>query len=137
MSFVCARSAPNFTDAHAIKKTVSSWQQAQRSGLALYSWRKEVGLNRPTFARLASVSERTLATYEKLPQLSAPAKAQVTEAVRLIKALSEFIPVQELAAWLQTPNSGFDGRSPKEMIEAGERDLLWEMVYQTRQGACA
>ena len=119
------------------EKQAASWQQAQRSGPALYSWRKEVGLNRPTFARLVSVSERTLATYEKLPQFSAPAKAQVTEAVRLIKALSEFIPVQELAAWLQTPNPGFDGRSPKELIEAGERDLLWEMVYQTRQGTFA
>ena len=119
------------------KKPAASWQQAQKSGSALYSWRKSVGLNRSTFAWLASVSERTLATYEKLPQLSAPAKAQVTEAVRLIRALSELIPVQELAVWLQTPNPGFDGRSPKKLIEAGERDLVWEMIYQTRHGAFA
>ena len=119
------------------EKPPASWQQAQKSGSALYSWRKSVGLNRSTFAWLASVSERTLATYEKLPQLSAPAKAQVTEAVRLIKALSELIPISELPAWLQTPNPGFDGRSPKELIEAGERDLLWEMIHQTRHGAFA
>ena len=117
------------------EKPTASWQQAQRSGPALYSWRKTVGLNRPTFAWLASVSERTLATYEKLPQFSAPAKAQVTEAVRLIKALSELIPMHQLTAWLQSPNPGFDGRSPKELIEAGERDLLWEMIHQTRHGA--
>ena len=119
------------------EKPAASWQQARKSGSALYSWRKSVGLNRSTFAWLASVSERTLATYEKLPQLSAPAKAQVTEAVRLIRALSELIPVQELAVWLQTPNPGFDGRSPRELIEAGERDLVWEMIHQTRHGAFA
>lgn len=119
------------------EKTAASWQQAQRSGPALYSWRKKFGLSRPTFAWLANVSERTLATYEKLPQFSAPAKVQVTEAIRLIKALSELVPALELTTWLQTPNPGFDGRSPKELIEAGERGLLWEMVHQTRQGTFA
>ena len=94
-------------------------------------------MNRTTFAWLANISERTLATYEKHPQLSPPTKAQVTEAVRLIKALSELIPVHELAAWLEASNPGFDGRTPKELIEAGEPDLLWEMIYQTRHGAFA
>ncbi len=119
------------------EKSAASWRQAHQSGSALYSWRKTMGLNRPTFAWLANVSERTLATYEKHPQLSAAARVQVTEAVRLIKALSELIPVHILAAWLQTPNPGFDGRSPKELIEAGERDLIWEMIHQTQYGAFA
>ena len=136
MRIKCAL-AIHFMSVATKEKPAASWQQAQKSGSALYSWRKSVGLNRSTFAWLASVSERTLATYEKLPQLSAPAKAQVTEAVRLIRALSELIPVQELAVWLQTPNPGFDGRSPKKLIEAGERDLVWEMIYQTRHGAFA
>lgn len=105
--------------------------------MALYSWRKTVGLNRPTFARVANVSERTLASYEKRPQLSAPAKAQVTEAVRLVKALSDLIPMDDLAAWLQTPNPGFDGHSPWQLIETGERDLIWEMIYQSWHGAFA
>lgn len=121
----------------ATKEKPASWQQAQTSGVALYSWRKTVGLNRPTFARVANVSERTLASYEKRPQLSAPAKAQVTEAVRLVKALSDLIPMDDLAAWLQTPNPGFDGRSPWQLIETGERDLIWEMIYQSRHGAFA
>ena len=121
----------------ATKEKPASWQQAQESGVALFSWRKTVGLNRPTFARVANVSERTLASYEKRPQLSAPAKAQMTEAVRLVKALSDLIPMGELAAWLRTPNPGFDGRSPWQLIETGERDLIWEMIYQTRHGAFA
>ncbi len=115
----------------------ASWQQAQKSGIALQAWRKTMGLNRPTFARLANFSERTLATYEKHLQLSAPAVAQVTEAVRLVKALSALIPAGELSEWLQTPNPGFDGRSPRALIERGERDLLWEMIHQTQHGAFA
>ena len=114
-----------------------SWQNARQGGLALYSWRRAVGLNRPTFARLARFSERTLATYEGDTPLTAPVQAQVTEAVRLVRALLEILPAAELPAWLGTPNPGFDGRSPWALIEAGERDILWEMIHQTRHGAFA
>lgn len=118
-------------------KPLISWQSAQESGPALFAWRRAAGLNRPTFARLARFSERTLATYERHARLPAAVQAQVTEAVRLVKALLEIIPAGELPAWLQAANPGFDGRSPWALIEAGERDLLWEMIHQTRHGAFA
>ena len=57
--------------------------------------------------------------------------------MRLVRALLEIIPAAELPAWLGAPNPGFDGRTPWELIEAGERDLLWEMIHQTRHGAFA
>jgi len=115
----------------------TSWQNARKSGTALYSWRRSAGLNRETFARLANFSERTLATYEKNEKLPAPIRSQVNEALRLVKALLELIPAKDLPTWLQTPNSGFGGRKPWTLIEAGERDIIWEMIHQTRQGSFA
>lgn len=114
-----------------------SWQQARQSGPALYAWRRSVGLNRPAFAKLARFSERTLATYEKAPKLPSVARAQVTEAVRLVKALQEIIPGEELSKWLETPNQGFGGRKPGALIVNGERDVVWEMIHQVRHGAFA
>src|ERR1700677_4030966 len=107
-----------------------TWRRARESGIALYSWRRSLGLNRGTFARLANFSERTLATYEKHNQFPALVRAQVIEAVRLVKALLDIIPAGELPKWLQTPNPGFSGRTPWELIENGERDVIWQMIHQ-------
>jgi DNA-binding transcriptional regulator YiaG len=115
----------------------ASWKRAQASGTALYSWRRAIGINRETFARLANFSERTLATYEKHSSLPASARPLVTEAVRLVNALLEIIPADELSKWLHTRNPAFDGRKPWELIQKGERDVIWEMIHQTRHGAFA
>ncbi|MBB5035482.1 antitoxin Xre/MbcA/ParS toxin-binding domain-containing protein [Prosthecobacter vanneervenii] len=115
----------------------ATWRRAKDSGTALYSWRRSIGLNRDTFARLANFSERTLATYEGQEKLPSTVRPQVTEAVRLVQALLEMIPAEDLPRWLQTPNRGFGGRKPWTLIQNGERDLIWEMIHQTRQGAFA
>jgi len=51
--------------------------------------------------------------------------------------LLDIIPAGELPDWLRTPNPGFGGRAPWELIEHGERDIIWAMIHQTRQGAFA
>jgi DNA-binding XRE family transcriptional regulator len=123
--------------ARAVIPKPATWQRAQVSGTALYAWRRSIGMNRGTFARIANFSERTLATYEKEEKFSAAVRPQVTEAVRLVQALLEMLPAGELAQWLQTPNRGFGGRKPWTLIQTGERDVIWAMIHQTRQGAFA
>ena len=120
-----------------VKAKSSPWQLAKASGPALFAWRRSVGLNRATFAGLANFSERSLATYEKHKHLPKIARPQVTEAVRLVKALQELVPAQDLSEWLRTPNSGFDGRKPWSLIRSGERDVIWSMIHQTQQAAFA
>ncbi len=96
-----------------------------------------MGLNRPTFAKLANFSERSLATYESQKQLPKTIRPQVNEAARLIEALRELFPDNSLAEWLRTPNPGFGDRTPWTLIARGERDIIWAMIHQTRQGAFA
>jgi DNA-binding transcriptional regulator YiaG len=121
----------------ALVEKVPSLQQARTSGPALFLWRRSVRLNRVTFARLANVSERTLATYEKQKQFPAQIRSQMSEALRLVKALREIIPDEDLKVWLKKPNPGFGGRKPWSLITSGERDLIWKMIHQTQQGAFA
>jgi len=56
------------------------------------------------------------------------------ELERLTKALSEVIRPDSLGKWLQSPNAAFDGLKPLEVIERGEIDRLWEMIYFLRSG---
>ncbi len=119
--------------AEKIETPATSLEAAQHNGSALMSWRREMGINRPTFATIANCSERTLATYEKKPHFPPSFERQISEALRLLKALSEIIPTKELKIWLKTANTGFGNRSPLHIIAEGESDLLWEMVHQTQQ----
>lgn len=119
------------------KAPKSTHSIAGRNGKKLMAWRKSHGITRVTFAKVANCSERKLATYEKQAVLPKTVQRQTTEAVRLLGALSEIIPVTQMADWLQTPNPAFDGRSPVKIMDDGETDLLWDMIYQTRAGAYA
>ena len=41
---------------------------------------------------------------------------------------------KSLGAWFITPNETFDGLKPMEVIERGEIDRLWDMVFRLRSG---
>src|SRR5207253_2911943 len=82
------------------KERPVSWKRARESGTALYLLRRSTGLNRQTFARIANFSERTLATYEKYRKLPPPVRPQINEALRLVRALMQIIPSDQLPKWL-------------------------------------
>ena len=39
-----------------------------------------------------------------------------------------------IAPWLATPNDEFDGLKPLEVIERGEIDRLWDMIFYLESG---
>lgn len=45
----------------------------------------------------------------------------------LINALRERIG--DVDNWLKSPNRAFDGRTPQQVIDAGEEKILWQMIY--------
>ncbi|TVS09269.1 MAG: DUF2384 domain-containing protein [Planctomycetaceae bacterium] len=53
---------------------------------------------------------------------------------RNARPLREVVDPDSLGGWFQTPNNAFDGLKPIEVIERGEIDRLWEMVYRLRSG---
>lgn len=52
----------------------------------------------------------------------------VTE--RLRAALAELMPPAKLDEWLRTSNPAFEGQSPMQLMERGESDRLWRMIFQ-------
>jgi len=59
---------------------------------------------------------------------------RLTELRRVIQALSEVIQKEALGPWMTQPNEAFDGLKPIEVIERGEVDRIWQMIYYVRSG---
>ena len=113
----------------------TQWKKARTNGTQLFHLRRSLGIPRPLFSKLADVSERSLASYESTPKLPAAVQPRLTEALRLLEALLEILPAEDLREWLTTPNPGFQGKAPLELIRNGQKDLVWAMIHQTRVGA--
>jgi DNA-binding transcriptional regulator YiaG len=96
--------------------------------------RQRLQLKQTEFARLLLVSVRSLATLESGTPPTEVVARRLIELQRLTKALSEVICKESLGTWLQTPNEAFDGLKPLEVIDRGESDRLWSMIYFLRSG---
>jgi hypothetical protein len=55
--------------------------------------------------------------------------ARLTEIHRLQRALLAFMEEPLIGAWLLSPNEALDGFKPLEVIERGEIDRIWRMLY--------
>jgi transcriptional regulator with XRE-family HTH domain len=99
--------------------------------------RDQLKLTQTQFARLLPVSVRTLATLESGAVPTEPVARRLTELGRLTAALAEVIRQESLGTWFQAANPAFGGLKPVEVIERGESDRLWEMVYFLRSGVPA
>jgi hypothetical protein len=42
---------------------------------------------------------------------------------------------EQLAAWLKSPNKAFGGSQPLQVIERGEIDRTWRMIYFLESGS--
>jgi DNA-binding transcriptional regulator YiaG len=104
-----------------------------KPGLAI-DLRKTLQLSQPVFAKLLPVSVRTLVTLESGTPPAEAVSRRLMELQRLTKALTEVIKKEALGPWLQTPNPAFDGLKPLEVIDRGESDRLWSMIYFLRSG---
>lgn len=96
--------------------------------------RQSFGVNRLVFSRLSQFSQRAIAKWEAGERLSAPSQQRMMELKRLQLALSRVMQDDYLAHWLQTPNAAFAGLKPLEVVERGEVDRIWRMIYLMESG---
>jgi DNA-binding transcriptional regulator YiaG len=106
-------------------------------GQAIRKLRERFGMPQRVFARLMSISERSLAKYEKEDSYGETIQRQVSSLSRLEAALARVIKPEAIGEWLQKPNRAFDGLKPLEVIERGEIDRLWEMIYDLESGTAS
>ncbi len=51
------------------------------------------------------------------------------------KLRQSFASPEQLATWLKTPNKAFGGSQPLQVIERGEVDRIWRMIYFLESGS--
>lgn len=96
--------------------------------------RDSLGVSRKVFSRLTGYSERSIAAWESGKSLSAHSRQRILEIWRLQEALASVLEEDSIGGWLATPNPAFDGLKPLEVIERGELDRLWRMIYLLESG---
>jgi transcriptional regulator with XRE-family HTH domain len=99
--------------------------------------RAKLGLTRKTFSRLTGFSERALAGWEKGEPVSEPGLRRMREIERFRDRLAEVVKADAIPAWLETPNAAFNGLKPLEVIERGEIDRLWDMIFYLESGVAS
>ncbi len=96
--------------------------------------REGLGLARKDFARFAGLSERTIASWEAGMAPPPSRLSRLNELLRLQRALARVVREEAVGPWLGTPNPAFSGLKPLEVIERGEVDRLWRMIYEIESG---
>lgn len=82
----------------------------------------------------AIYSTRAVAKWVAGDKPSAAAEKQLKELVRLFDAFSEGMETAYIGEWLKAANPAFDNSTPLQVIERGEADRIWHMIYRLQTG---
>lgn len=131
---------PAARDASQPKRKAKTAKPQAKAGVVLAKpakvaeFRRVLQLTQPEFARLVPISVRSLASLEAGAAQTEAVARKLIELERLAKSLAEVMRQETIGTWLKTPNPAFDGFKPVEVIERGEIDRLWSMIYFLRSG---
>lgn len=92
--------------------------------------RNRLGFSQGELSRITGYSVRAIAGWEAGKKLSEAARQKVVETERLRAALAELVPADELGDWMRASNPAFEGQTPIQVIERGEADRIWKMIFQ-------
>jgi transcriptional regulator with XRE-family HTH domain len=95
--------------------------------------RKGLGLSQEELGRVTGYSTRSIAGWESGDRVSSPAEHKLREVQRLQTELVKIMPREKLGEWLRTPGRAFEGQTPIQVMERGETDRIWQMIFQIRE----
>jgi DNA-binding transcriptional regulator YiaG len=134
-----SREIPMATQKKLVAKNLNARGAALRPAqpLSVSTVRSRLGVTRKMFSRLAGFSERAIADWESGKPVSEPGLRRIKELDRFRDRLSEVVAAETISSWLNSPNKAFDGLKPLEVIERGEIDRLWNMIFYLESGVAS
>jgi DNA-binding transcriptional regulator YiaG len=118
----------------AIGKSSVGAEKISEQVVSVRDLRERFGVSRKIFSRVVGFSERAIADWEAKKPQSEACLQRMREMARLQEALTGVMREDFVGAWLNTPNAAFAGLKPIEVIERGEIDRIWRMIYQLESG---
>ena len=104
------------------------------TGADIKEFCRQTNLTLDIFTRLVGTSRRAVATWLSGNPPSRANERNLIELSRLFAALVELVPTSQIGSWLETSNSAFEGSTPVQVIERGESDRIWRMIWELRGG---
>lgn len=53
---------------------------------------------------------------------------------QLLDGLARVMEPTQVGRWLKAPNPAFDGSTPLQVVERGELDRVWRMLFDVESG---
>jgi DNA-binding transcriptional regulator YiaG len=92
------------------------------------------GLQQETLSRMTGFSLRAVANWNSGKSPSAPVRRALVEMDRLLDSLSRLMKPKDVGRWLKEPNPALDGSTPVQVIERGQTDRIWRLLYFLESG---
>jgi DNA-binding XRE family transcriptional regulator len=96
--------------------------------------RAEWGVDRNTLARMTGISERTIGEWERNGPKPGSNLRPIVELDRLYEALCKVVREEHILPWLKATNPAFDPLTPIEILERGQIDRIWRMIFEMEAG---
>jgi hypothetical protein len=112
-----------------MKATVPGRTAEQLSVLA-----KDAGMNYDMLAKSLSVSRRSISGWLSGREPERINRVRINEFGRLVAELQSIIKPEKLKTWWYQPVENFGGSTPLQVLERGESDRLWRMIWEIREG---
>ena len=100
----------------------------------LQHYRTSFKMPQPIVVRLTGFSPRSVAKWSEGVPPSAKQEKALMEMDRLLDGLSRVMRPEQVGHWLKTPNPAFDGSMPLQLVERGEIDRIWHMLFDLESG---
>lgn len=100
----------------------------------LQHYRNTFSLPQPMLGRLTGFSPRSVAKWSQGAPPSAKQEKALVETDRLLDGLARVMKPAQVGRWLRQPNTAFDGSTPLQVVERGEIDRIWRMLYDLESG---
>lgn len=104
------------------------------NGPAVRAMTDRFGVRQETLSRMTGFSPRAVAEWARGKEPSAPARKVFVEMDRLLDGLARLMQPKEVGRWLKAPNPAFEGSTPVQVIERGQMDRIWRMLYYAESG---
>jgi hypothetical protein len=106
-----------------------------KTGEAIRMFCREANTTLESYTRLVGASRRAVASWLAGDAPSRANQRALSEMSRLLVALAEVVPTPQIGRWLDTPNPVFEGSTPLQVIERGESDRVWRMIWEIKTGS--
>jgi hypothetical protein len=123
------------TTAVAVRSnTLQNVFRSNSGAFSIKEFTKRYQISHEALTRMTGFSLRAISNWSQGSKPSSSTVRRLTEVKRLFTALENLVSPEAIGPWLKDPNPAFDGSTPLQVIERGESDRIWRMVYELESG---